>query len=115
MKAGFRSSLAARLACFFTLVALLTTPLFSQTTTSRIDGSILDESGAVVPNAKILAVNMKTQAKTETKSNDQGTFVFPAIAPGTYTLTIEAKGFQTQVIKEVEVNVAATVSQMYRL
>jgi hypothetical protein len=115
MKAGSRSSLAARLACFITIVALLITPLFSQTTTSRIDGSILDESGAVVPGAKILAVNMKTQAKSETKSNDQGIFVFPAIAPGTYTLTIEAKGFQTQIVKEVEVNVAATVSQMYRL
>lgn len=114
MKAG-RISLAAWLACFFTILALLATPLFSQTTTSRIDGSILDESGAVVPNAKILAVNMKTQAKAETKSNDQGIFVFPAIEPGTYTLTIEAKGFQTQVVKNVEVNVAANVSQTYHL
>jgi hypothetical protein len=103
-----------RLVASIVMVTLLTLPLISQTA-ARIEGAVQDESGAVVPKAKITAVNVRTQARAETVSSDQGLYVFAALQPGVYTVTIEATGFEKQVINNVEVNVATTVSQLVKL
>jgi hypothetical protein len=95
---------------FFAVVVLLAVPLLSQTS-ARIEGSVQDQTGAVVAGAKISAVNIKTQAHSEVTSNAEGYYVIPSLQPGIYTVTIEAAGFQKEEIKNVELNVGATVPQ----
>src|SRR5688500_14388820 len=64
----------------------------AQTSTSRLDGTVTDPAGAVVPGAKITAANNNTQAKSETTTSGSGSFVFPSLLPGSYTMTVEAAG-----------------------
>src|SRR5437016_13489458 len=92
---GFAHNLA-RFAALLVVLTLVASHLFAQTI-SRIEGRVEDSTGAVVPNAKITAVNVKTQATADATSNGQGVFAIPAVEAGVYTLTVEAAGFQKEV------------------
>ena len=95
-------------------VFLLTTSLFSQIA-GRIEGTVQDPNGAMIANAKISALNVRTQAHFEATSSTSGAFVLAAMPPGIYSLTIESPGFQKQVLENVEVNVGAIVPELIRL
>ncbi len=80
------------------IVAMLmfagTRAVVSQITTAAIHGTVEDPSGAVVPNAKIAAVNTSTGIETDTTSNSSGFYFFPTLQiGGPYTVTIDATGF----------------------
>ena len=91
-----------------TLTLLFATLALAQTNTGRIAGTVRDQSGAVVPNAKIVAVDPRTHATKETTSNEQGNYVIAAVQPGTYTVTTTASGFSKTVVSNLEVTVSAT-------
>src|SRR5437762_14256145 len=73
---------------------LLCTPCFAQTL-GTITGEVKDSSGGVVPGATVTVVNKGTNATRTTASNEVGLFDFPALPPGTYTVTTELSGFKT--------------------
>lgn len=104
-----------RLGFLATLLASLTLFSFAQTTNARLDGSIQDQSGAVIPNAKVVVVDSKTQTRAEATTDASGNFVFPTLQPGLYTLTAEVQGFRTSVIRNIELSVGGTVSQIVKL
>lgn len=79
-----------RLFCAVGLVCLLAAGVMAQTATSRLEGQVTDQSGAVIPGAKITVLNDKTQVTAETTSGAQGLYVFPSLPPGEYTVTAEA-------------------------
>src|SRR5689334_22166668 len=85
--------LASALLCFIVIAACV-----GQTTNARLDGTIQDQSGAVVPGAKIEAVNNSTQARAEATADSSGNFVLPTLAPGLYTVSVEAPGFRKTVL-----------------
>ena len=58
-----------------------------------IVGTVTDQSGAVIPNAKVKIVNEGTSASREVTTDAQGYFVFPSLQPSTYLLNVEASGF----------------------
>lgn len=64
-------------------------------TTTQVNGAVVDESGGVVPGAKVTAVNDATRFTTGTQSNADGSFVLSGLPPGTYTVTVVKDGFQT--------------------
>ncbi len=76
------------------LLALLPAQLKAQTTGS-LSGIVTDNSGGVVPGAKVVATNSATGDKVNTVSGGEGTFTFPTLSPGTYTISVTATGFQT--------------------
>lgn len=81
---------------FVLISLLLATSAWAQlSTTAQVNGTVVDSSGAVVPGAKISALNAATQVATGTESNADGTFVFSGLPPGTYTMTVTKDGFQT--------------------
>jgi hypothetical protein len=94
------------------LIALLG---LAQVATSRFEGTVQDESGAVIPGAKVTAVNIKTQARSETTASAEGMFIFPSLQPGVYTISVEAAGFRKAVVNDLELNAALTVSQRIKL
>ena len=70
-------------------------PTFGQTVTSSLSGTVADTSGAAVPGAKVVLTNEGTNLSQTATANDTGFFAFTAIQPGSYTLTVQAKGFST--------------------
>lgn len=75
---------------------MLCSPLLAQVdVTARLVGTVTDPSGAVVPAAQLVARNQLTGVETRATSDERGSFVFPSLPSGTYTVTCEVTGFQT--------------------
>ena len=77
------------------LVVLLCGEAIGQTITGSISGTVMDHSDAVVPRAKVTLSNELNGETRETATSDAGEFVFTAMPSGTYTVSVEANGFQT--------------------
>ncbi len=75
-------------------VWILCSTLAAQTTVSTIRGTAMDQSGAVIPGAKILIVNLRTNLEREVTSNDRGDYEAPDLLNGSYRLTATAPGFK---------------------
>ncbi|HLJ48687.1 MAG TPA: TonB-dependent receptor [Bryobacteraceae bacterium] len=116
-KSSCSSGLAA--ACRFAALAFIfltfTLTSFAQTTSARLEGSVQDQTGAVVPGAKIVVMNVKTQIKTEATSNTSGYFVVNALQPGTYSLTVEATGFRKYALNDISLDVGASINEIVKL
>ena len=66
----------------------------AQMITGEISGTVLDSSGAVIPDASIALTSEDTGALRTVASSASGDFVFTALRPGTYTAKVEKAGFQ---------------------
>ena len=65
-------------------------------TTSAIVGQVSDASGAAVPGATVTVTNKETALKRSARTDDSGRFNFPQLKPGTYSVKVEAQGFESQ-------------------
>src|SRR5262245_15297973 len=96
----------------FLAIMLLALPLaYGQSNNGRIEGTIQDPTGALIPGVQVEATNLRTQFKTETLSGEQGQYVLTALPPGVYRVTAQLTGFRKADIQPIEVNVGATVAQ----
>src|SRR5579864_6958688 len=71
---------------------LLAGPCFAQTVI--LHGQVTDQSGALVPGAKVVLTSEDGSVKTAT-SDDKGSYVIPGLAPGAYTVTGAAPELST--------------------
>src|SRR3984885_12129892 len=77
-----------------TVACLLQTKALAQgETTSAIVGQVRDTTYAVVAGATVTITNHETGLKRSAKTNDAGRFNFPQLKPGTFSVTVEARGF----------------------
>ncbi len=76
------------------LCVLFSAIAFAQSDNGSINGSVKDPSGAVVGNATITVKNEATGAERSTESNNDGLYSVTNIPPGTYNVTVSAKGFK---------------------
>src|SRR5689334_20674015 len=65
--------------------------------TATILGTVRDASGAVIPNAKVVAVSTQTDLHREATSGSEGRFILPLLPAGNYNLTVEAPSFKKYV------------------
>jgi len=72
-------------------------PLFAQYTTASLGGSVSDQSGAVVPDARVTATNADTGFTQSTRSDVTGAFLFARLPIGPYELRVEKEAFLTYV------------------
>lgn len=94
-------------------VVLLAAPSIAQTSSSTgsIQGTVTDQSGAVVPGAKVTAVNEGTGVRTEGSTQSDGTYIFPFVLPGSYRVEVESPSFRRVVLGDIRVEVSkATVA-----
>ena len=84
-----------RLLWFCPLVFLFCLPvaLFAQDTAS-ITGTVTDSSGAAIPNAQVSIQSQEHGITRTTSTNEDGNYLISAVPPGTYQLSIAAKGFK---------------------
>lgn len=89
--------LLARCFRLFTLI-LVCLPVgisWAQSGTSRIEGTVIDATGAVVPNASVKVTNEDTGVSYETRTGNTGTYSIPSLTPGSYTVSVSRQGFDT--------------------
>jgi hypothetical protein len=76
------------------LLALSTGAVLAQTTSGSIAGNVADPNGAAVSGATVVLTD-ESRAFSQTATTDsEGRFVFPTLAPSTYKLSVEGKGFK---------------------
>jgi len=93
------------------LAALLTVPTaLSQGNQATLEGAIVDQSGAGVPNAKLIATNDATAIKFYATSDANGLFTFPVLPVGTYTIEVEHPGFAKLTQKNGTLTVGARLN-----
>src|ERR1044071_5869386 len=114
MNAYFRM-LSRVIATAFTLMILIVVPVSSQVTTGDINGRVTDSQGKVVSGATITATNKGTGASRSATTSDDGEYTIARLSPGTYDLSVEAKGFSKPLVKDLELNVGATLTQNFEL
>lgn len=92
------------------LAMLLCPSVSAQTITATLNGTITDETGAVVLNAKVTVTAANTgQAKTVT-TDSEGRYSVPFLQPGGYSVTVEAQGFAKSVRSGLNLEVAQTAT-----
>jgi len=95
------------------MVAVWSGPnLHAQIDTGEILGTISDETGAVVPGAKVTLTNEGTNLSITTTTGADGSYTFTPIKVATYSVTVEAQGFQktTQTHITVDINQQVVVN-----
>ena len=98
-----------RYAQAFCLLLIACAAVFAQVTAdANLTGIVKDSTGAVVPNAQVKLESANTGAMREARTNDTGEYRFDLVTPGTYTVTISAPGFRTEVTKGVVLAVGQT-------
>lgn len=88
------------------LSACFATGLFAQDITGTIEGSVLDQTGAAVPKAKVTLTNVERNQVARTTVTDQSGVYSAVLLPiGTYSIKVEASGFKVEERSPVVLNV----------
>ena len=87
------------------VVAMMILPGFANA--QRLDGTlritVSDSTGAGIPDAKVMVTNDATGVSLTSTASSAGTYVFPNLLVGAYTVTVEKSGFKKSVNKGVSV------------
>ncbi|HMV84144.1 MAG TPA: TonB-dependent receptor [Blastocatellia bacterium] len=95
---------------FLALLTLLsTTAAFGQAVYGNIVGTVTDQSGAAVPNAKVTITDTGRGVSVNTTTNESGNFTQRFLIVGRYQVRVEMQGFKASV-QEVGVSVDQEVS-----
>jgi hypothetical protein len=81
----------------------------------NINGTVSDPTGAIVPKTSVTAIETARGTRYATTTNASGQYSFPGLPPGTYDVTAQIAGFQTEIQKGVVVNVGETATVDFRL
>lgn len=111
--AGIPVRTAARWVAGFCFLVLLLFSSRSQAQiagTANLKGTVVDASGAVIPNADVTITEQNTGVKHQTKSGGDGVFIVTSLPVGTYTVTVTAPGFKTYEQKGIVLEVGSAIS-----
>jgi hypothetical protein len=86
--------------------------VFPQTSSTSLQGSVTDPSGSAIAGATVVLANSESKLERTMETGSQGEYRFFALPPGTYTLTVTAKGFSRyqQTDLQLLVNTPATAN-----
>ena len=86
------------------LAVLLALPgtTYAQRMTGELSGSVVDESGGVIPSADVTVINEASKGVRRTVTNADGFFAFAALPAATYTVQVSIAGFNTYEVTGIE-------------
>ncbi|HXO45010.1 MAG TPA: TonB-dependent receptor [Candidatus Cybelea sp.] len=93
--------------CLALLVAC-TSPVWAQSSTGSLTGTVTDPSGGVVSGATVTATNVGTGQTRTTTTDSSGSYKFALLPPGYYSVSFSASGFKTSEVPSILVNVTET-------
>src|SRR5437867_8561563 len=88
-------------------IAVVAAPLAAQQTTGKIEGTVSDQAGAAVANAKVFVVGTSFGAVT----NEKGYYFVNNVPVGTYSLRAQFIGFAPSEVRNVRVLGGQTITQ----
>jgi hypothetical protein len=98
------------LAAAFTAVVLLTPCVWAQEN-ATITGTVLDPTGAVIPNVAITLTNTATGQERQSTSNSNGIYTFNNVGVGRFNLDATAAGFEKFSRTDISVNTDQTLKE----
>jgi len=105
-----------RTVCFLSIALLfLAIGALCQTGTATLSGIVTDEAGAIVRNCDIQLQSVARNNVITTKTNNDGIYVFAAVQPGSYNLTIRRNGFKQVDFLGLLLNTQDHVQQNFKL
>jgi len=91
-------------------------PIAAQNPLGSITGTVVDQTGGVLPGVTVTLVNEGTGSQVQTTvTNDEGVFTFLQLSPGSFTVKIEADGFKTASYTQVKVEPGRQYSLVAKL
>ena len=90
-------------------LAVPVTMVFAQQDRGTFNGTVSDPSGAAIPGVMVTIVNIATNARYDSVTNDAGQYTVPNLPIGTYKLTYQRSGFKSYVRETTTLNVAQVV------
>jgi len=97
------------------LLPVLITSAFGQTTNANLGGTVSDPSKALIPGVTVTATNTATGIVSTMVTNETGAYNFPSLQTGTYKVTADLPGFQTQSYSDVVLGVSQQVRLNFTL
>jgi hypothetical protein len=94
----------------FIMIAAHPRSTFGQGEQGTITGTVTDQSGAVIPDAKVTVREVSTQTVSATVTNARGYYTVPYLNPGTYDVTAESQGFSGATVLGVHLTVNLSTS-----
>lgn len=99
----------------YLLMLMAPTVVFGQVRTASLNGTVTDESKAVLPGATITATDLSTSRPYQAVTDERGEYRIVNMAPGTYKMQAELSGFATVVHPSVEFLVGQNVTLPFTL
>ena len=110
MNKSAREGLVVRAAIFGMLLCLSAPAESEETILATLRGSLRDQSGSLVPEATVNAIHVKSGRNRAVRSNGEGQFEIPQLAPGTYELQASRDGFVSRMRKGLELKAGQSVT-----
>ena len=109
-----RLGISTRFSVFFCLGVLLllsATSAWAQTSTAgTLAGLVVDEQNAAIPGAEVKATDTSTNAPLTTTTNNEGRYVFSALPPGTYNVSVSKQGFASYQVNSQHVQIGQSLT-----
>ena len=86
-------------------VLLCVLPVTAQAPNGTISGIVLDSSGRVIVEAEVTIINDATRVQYSRRTNGEGIYILPNLAPGQYRLQVSKVGFKTLIKPDIILNV----------
>src|SRR6202045_4062011 len=115
LSAVHESTLATQIALLTLSLILIGLPAQAQSTAGRVLGSVTDQSGASVAGATVVVTDTQRGTSRTLNTDASGDYVAPDLAPGTYKIHVEAKGFKSSERPSVTIEVATDVRADFSL
>ena len=96
-------------------LALSSAARLSAQTAGSISGHVADQTGAVIPQAKVTLTNVGTSGVRTTATTGSGDYLFPDVPPATYRIQVTHTGFKTAASSDVELQVQQSMRQDFTL
>jgi hypothetical protein len=104
----------ARLVRVFALSLILLSCSFAQTQ-GEITGQVTDTTGSLIAGARVTVTNQGTSAVRAVVTTNSGVYNVPSLTPGSYSVRVEAPGFQSAVRNGIELQVEQTARIDFQL
>jgi hypothetical protein len=78
------------------LILAAQTALRAQEASGKVVGTVTDQQGAVIPDAKVVVTNTGTTIRRETVADKEGNFQVLSVPVGTYQVSVEREGFKSR-------------------
>ncbi len=99
----------------FACALLLASAAFGQGGGAKLDGTVRDSQGLIIPGVMVIATNEATGVARETYTNEAGIFVFSSLPPGKYNVSAELTGFKKHEVTGFVLEVATSKTLDFKL